>query len=75
MIRKSFWVPTLDMVADGLMKDIDNQEPLRKLTRGEWQSSGTFALAPTLWAVVQEITHITVEACDVSTTRSIAQAL
>eukprot|EP00972_Heterocapsa_arctica_P001987 285539-Heterocapsa_arctica.AAC.1 len=34
-----------------------------------------FALAPTLWAIVQEIAHIIVEACDVSTTRSMAQAL
>eukprot|EP00972_Heterocapsa_arctica_P054526 8033774-Heterocapsa_arctica.AAC.1 len=64
MIRKSFWVPTDDMVADGLTKDIDNQEPLLKLARGEWRSSGTSALAPTLWAVVQEIAHITVEASD-----------
>eukprot|EP00972_Heterocapsa_arctica_P017566 2596608-Heterocapsa_arctica.AAC.1 len=34
-----------------------------------------FAPAPTLWAVVQEITRIIVDARNVSTTRSMKQAL
>ena len=41
-IRKSSWIPTIDMFVDALTKEMDG-EAMRSLARGVWLSSGIVA--------------------------------
>eukprot|EP00972_Heterocapsa_arctica_P025897 3811470-Heterocapsa_arctica.AAC.1 len=46
------------MVVDGLTKELDDQSPLRKLAEGMWHSSGTHAMAPMLYTVMEQFPYL-----------------
>ncbi len=54
-IRRNIWVNTLDMVADGLTKSLEDMNPLRLLAAGSWQIAGDYTVAPQLATLVQEV--------------------
>ena len=49
-VRRSYWVPTADTCVDGLTKSMV-RTALQAFMRGEWETSGEYALAPDIATV------------------------
>jgi hypothetical protein len=57
-IRRSFWIPTVDMCADALTKSM-GRVALQEVSRGNWNTTGEYALAPPIHLVIEMYAYVT----------------